>query len=197
MRMLEVIHFRCPSDVANTQPSSGGAVNYYPNKGTSLLWSDTGANGVIYRGSDNRIADITDGTSHTAAFSERLLTDGSNGISTPHRDVYLAGGDPTTQNQAVQMCNAVDANNLANQFPVFMGAPWIDGQHGYQHVNVPNARSCGFFPTKATMPPSSMHPGGVHMLLCDGSARFVSENVNLQTWRAIGTRAGGETVSDY
>jgi transposase len=36
---------------------------------------------VIYRGNSNRIADITDGTSHTAAFCQRLLTDGSNGIA--------------------------------------------------------------------------------------------------------------------
>ena len=103
---------------------------------------------------------------------------------------------PTTQDEAVQICNAVDVTNLANQFPLFMGAPWVNGQHVFQHVNVPNARSCGFFTIlRASMPPSSRHPGGVNLLLGDGSVRFVKSSVNLAAWRALGTRAGNEAVS--
>jgi hypothetical protein len=33
--------------------------------------------------------------------------------------------------------------------------------------------------------------------LCDGSVRFVSENVDLGTWRAIGSRNGKETVGEF
>jgi prepilin-type processing-associated H-X9-DG protein len=96
------------------------------------------------------------------------------------------------------MCAAVDITNLANQFPLFMGAPWMHGQHCYLHVNVPNTRSCGFFVAlRATMPPSSRHPGGVNMVLCDGSVRFVSQSINLATWRGIGSRAGGETLGEF
>ena len=84
------------------------------------------------------------------------------------------------------MCYSVDVSNLANQFPIFMGAPWINGQHCYLHVDVPNRRSCGFYPTKATMPASSRHEGGVHSLLVDGSVRFTSENIDVHLWRAVG-----------
>ncbi len=73
----------------------------------------------------------------------------------------------------------------------------MNGQHCYQHVSPPNRRSCGFYPSKATMPPSSRHTGGVHVMLCDGSVRFVSDNINLATWRAIGTRAGKEVIGEY
>jgi len=31
----------------------------------------------------------------------------------------------------------------------------------------------------------------------DGSVRFVSSSVSLVTWRALGTRAGGEVISDF
>jgi prepilin-type processing-associated H-X9-DG protein len=41
----------------------------------------------------------------------------------------------------------------------------------------------------------SYHPGGVNVLLMDGSARFVKSSINLPTWRALGTRAGGEAIS--
>jgi prepilin-type processing-associated H-X9-DG protein len=90
----------------------------------------------------------------------------------------------------------VDINNLANQFPLFMGAPWINGQHIFLHVSTPNTRSCGFFVAlRAVMPPSSRHPGGVNLLLGDGSVRFTKDTINLGVWRGLGTKAGGEIVS--
>jgi prepilin-type processing-associated H-X9-DG protein len=45
------------------------------------------------------------------------------------------------------------------------------------------------------VPPSSRHPGGVSVLMGDGSVRFVRTSVALATWRALGTRAGGEVIS--
>ncbi|MEO8272273.1 MAG: DUF1559 domain-containing protein, partial [Aureliella sp.] len=141
--------------------------------------------------------DITDGTSSTAAFSERIIGDGSNGLSSPQMDVYLSSSNPLTQDDAVQMCSAVDITDLANQFPQLMGAPWIDGKHGYQHISNPNAQSCGFQPAgKATMAATSRHTGGVTVVLCDGSVRFTAENIDQNVWRSVGTRKGGEVVSE-
>ncbi|MCA9054580.1 MAG: DUF1559 domain-containing protein, partial [Planctomycetaceae bacterium] len=196
-RLAEIDVLRCPSDFDNPQPQAGGAINYYGNKGSSILWQSNSADGLFYASSRVRFRDITDGTSSTAAFSERLLTDGNNGLVSPQSDVFLGTTDPMTQDEAVSMCQAVNINNLANQFPIFMGAPWINGQHCYLHVDVPNSRSCGFYPTKATMPCSSRHPGGAQTAMADGVVRFVSENVDRNVWRAVGTRDGGETVGKF
>ncbi len=38
----------------------------------------------------------------------------------------------------------------------------------------------------------SYHVGGAQFTLADGSARFISENIDLGVYRALGTRAGGE-----
>jgi hypothetical protein len=43
---------------------------------------------------------------------------------------------------------------------------------------------------------NSFHVGGVNLLMCDSSARFVGDGVNLQAWRALGTRDGDEVVAE-
>jgi len=40
----------------------------------------------------------------------------------------------------------------------------------------------------------SKHPGGVNVALADGTVRWITSSVNLNTWRAIGTRSGDESV---
>ena len=47
------------------------------------------------------------------------------------------------------------------------------------------------------VPPSSAHTGGVNVLLGDGSVRFVTDTIDLPTWRALGTRNGGEVLGDF
>ncbi|MDB5341209.1 MAG: hypothetical protein JWN70_6828 [Planctomycetaceae bacterium] len=43
----------------------------------------------------------------------------------------------------------------------------------------------------------SMHVGGAHQLLGDGSIRFVSSNIDTTMFRALGTRSGGEVIGDF
>ena len=42
---------------------------------------------------------------------------------------------------------------------------------------------------------NSAHPGGASFLLGDGSVRMVNNNIDLGVYRALMTRAGGESVS--
>ena len=205
-RTNQVKIFRCPSDVDNPLPARGAATNYMANKGNGILWQDnTGPNagmpapdGVFYYGSKTRFGDITDGLSNTAFYSERILGDGSNAIVSPVGDVFLSFATPGTPDEAAQDCNAIDISDLSYQFPFFMGAPWDHGQHSYLHATPPNTRSCGFLAVlRAVMPASSRHTGGVNVLLGDGSVHFVHDGVNLATWRALGSRNGGEVVGDF
>jgi hypothetical protein len=43
----------------------------------------------------------------------------------------------------------------------------------------------------------SQHTGGTHFTLADGSARFVSENIDQVVLRGLCTRAGGEVLGEY
>jgi hypothetical protein len=49
-------------------------------------------------------------------------------------------------------------------------------------------------PTYAAVTARSYHPGLVNALMLDSSVRTVDEAVNLQLWRSLGTRSGGEQV---
>src|SRR5690606_37314600 len=44
--------------------------------------------------------------------------------------------------------------------------------------------------------PYAFHPGGLHLLIGDGSARFISENINVETLWAMSSCAGGEVVGE-
>lgn len=43
----------------------------------------------------------------------------------------------------------------------------------------------------------SRHEGGVQMLMADGSVHFVSENINYDTWTALGGREDGVVVGEF
>ncbi len=43
----------------------------------------------------------------------------------------------------------------------------------------------------------SLHTGGGHFLMGDGTVRFVSENIDLQTYRNLATINGNETVGEF
>ncbi|MBX9583128.1 MAG: DUF1559 domain-containing protein [Gemmataceae bacterium] len=202
--------YLCPSDKENPSPALGGATNYHTNNGNTPVFvvarglnADTPPNGVFYTGSKNiRFASITDGSSNTALASERLLGDGNMGLISPREDTFNGPhgepGRPATADEAQAWCMEVDITNPASQFPIFMGAPWAHGQHSYQHVIRPNGRSCGWLPSlRASMTPSSRHPGGVNVLMGDGSVRFVRDGIDLATWRGMGSRDGGEVLGDF
>ena len=92
---------------------------------------------------------------------------------------------------------------------------WVDGkvhETGFTTVFTPNTRvlyssggadydvdfvtasESSMGDTYAAVTSRSYHPNGVNTLLMDGSVRFVNNGISQPTWRALGTRAGGEVI---
>ncbi len=205
-RNTELPAFRCPSDPTSLPASVGGRNNYYWNAGSGIVMYASGANGqpspngVIFHFARYRFADITDGLSNTSAMSEKMTGDGSNGISSPRTDTYRPGTYPNTPDEALVQCNAANVSDLSQQGYSNVGGPWLQQYHStnqYNHVLPPNGRSCMFPPGRIATTANSQHTGGIQTVLCDGSVRFVSDSVDLRTWRSLGSINGGELLGEF
>ena len=201
--------FLCPSDYGPTQYSNSGGIwaptNYMVNAGTG---ENTAAgvqqynlanpnDGLFWYTSSMPLAGITDGTSSTMLMAEAIRGNGSTASAAPtgsdQRKMMLSTGG------AAQVSDALCAGYTS--YAGRRGNAWIWGNGMNTTFNThyqPNqpvfdcvANGMGFL--KA----ASLHVGGAHVGLCDGSVRFVSENIDHHTWQALSTRNGAEVVGDF
>ena len=197
---MQIKPYTCPSDQKslNLGLSSGITYhNYVANHGNTTLSRQAtfgitstgmpnkfGGAPFIYVGSSNafpqvvRMAEVVDGLSNTLAFSE------------------------TVQGQQGDL----------------RGFAWWNGGAHFETNLSPNSsqpdvlESIGYCVTSARLNPPcfgptsanpeniaarSRHPNGVDASICDGSVRFISNGVFLDTWRGIGTISGGESLTEF
>ena len=168
-----------------------------------------------------RFADVADGLSNTIALAERVRGDSSK----QRTMTYQGEGDWfTTPNQCLarfdsstQQWNPPSTSDSPGP-RAWAGARWSDGGMGFTGLTTsapPNSLSCAWQAHDAQngmYPPSSNHAGGVNAAMGDGSVRFLRNNIDVGNqnargtgltgaspfgvFGALGTRSGGESVSD-
>jgi len=194
--------FLCPSD-AGVFSAAGN--NYRGNVGvgshmfTTAEHPDSG-NGLFMELNLTSAAFIPDGLSHTAAFSERVRGSGRAQAPLPSRDAFLLPVFTLTADDLIQGCQ-IAARSGGNAY-VTSGQWWFwTGRERtlYTHTQVPNGKvpDCitGAAMTAAGMATArSQHPGGVNVLMGDGSVRFAVDGISQAVWRGFGSRNGGELV---
>ncbi|MCY2994404.1 MAG: DUF1559 domain-containing protein [Planctomycetota bacterium] len=195
--------FLCPSDNERKIDDLYGPTNYLSCWGSGMppwtVHTASATDGVFYADSHTRFADLLDGTSNTAMSSESTLwPSGTAGTLTSQnmRDVMVSF---TTLPLDETKCST-----LGSSVQTSRNGRWADGwprYSGYDHYLAPNSPvpDCAVVsPMRALWKAArSRHPGGVNLLLCDGSLRFVSDSIDLQTWRALGSRNSGEAPATY
>jgi len=161
------------------------------------------------------LSDVRDGTSNTAAVSERLTGSENDTEFDERRDFWLSGVEdlfdgrgawPVGNSDLTSICDA--ARPQSGRFRSNFGWSWAFGRYDttcYNHVVTPNSShvSCSTRSVSevfrganhGVFRATSMHPGGVNQLLLDGSVRFISNDVSQNVYRALGTRDGAELLN--
>lgn len=222
----------CPSD-GLTAGQTLRAHNYVFNSGDSARnpRDEINTRGLFAFRRCYAIQDVTDGTSNTIAMSEAvrggawgnpLVT--ATGIDHRVINTIAMNADPINAPGACLAMVNGDFWVAGTQIKSHRGRQIWDGQTervGFNTILPPNGPSCSAGTNAnadandSALPPSSMHTGGVQVLMADGSVRFISENIDTgnlslpspiqnQTgrspygvWGALGTRNGGEVVGEF
>ena len=175
----------CPSDTpANNNWTCYALINYLANTGVGIVRKETVPThnvGVFYQQSKTRIRDITDGTSVTIGLSEIITVAGTDNDM---RGVWCYAEGPFYQHDWTPNTSIPDeirTDRCDNTDPA--------------------APCTGAYTNHATramrMAARSRHEGGVHSLLMDGAVRFISENINLQTWQNLGLYDDNNVVGEF
>lgn len=174
------------------------------------------------------VRDVTDGTSNTIAMSERIKGNWASGAPGTGWDTsgnVRANTGVAAMTTGISTSPAVCFTTVGNgrylpgiNTKAKFGTLWHDGQAervGFQTILPPNSPSCteddngNADSGNSVLSASSRHTGGVHVLFCDGSVKFVSDNINTGNlsaapttngpspygvWGALGSRAGEEAI---
>lgn len=194
---LPMLHLKCPTDNAfptYIQPTVN--ITYYRSNYFGI-WHGFQTSDVLdvsygrstvakaFFGANipHKIADITDGTSNSAALAEGLAgmadTDARGFVWGDQAAFQFLFAELAPNSKLPDRCpNAAQGcRSVPNNDPF---RPWASAATGTE-----------------TCAARSMHGNGVNILLADGSVRFVSDSIALATWRAVLSINGGETLGDF
>jgi prepilin-type N-terminal cleavage/methylation domain-containing protein/prepilin-type processing-associated H-X9-DG protein len=181
-----VAQYNCPSDIGNEQ--DGGTTyertrgNYVINWGNATYDTDpplTGNAPFYHIAGQHRVpgtvtmGHISDGSSNTLMLSEYLMA-WSEQDNDWRGDIH--NDDGVFRFHTLNTPNSSVPDNVS----------WA----------IPNGDK--LMPVTTTTPEQnaarSRHSGGVNTCFCDGSVRFITNDIALTTWSAMGTMDGGEDV---
>lgn len=207
-RGLAIPAFLCPSSPLDPNDTSvinnqqRGQVHHYVgvsgalgvpsggNRGTDYGGVVRG-NGILGVNRISRIRDVTDGTSNTIIVAEQSAMVNIDGVDRNVTSNYYGGWSGYSGRRA----------NDRNVSRLHWGAGTTCIRYPINHGNgrrvsrgsIPGADRTWDFNTII----NSYHPGGIHIGLSDGSVRFVSENINFNTLRRLGSMNDGQVLGEF
>jgi prepilin-type N-terminal cleavage/methylation domain-containing protein/prepilin-type processing-associated H-X9-DG protein len=214
-----VATYVCPAEVndrgSGTDATYGNrhwTINYAMNEGTWAVLTNKAAGMTVGDGAfapnrGCRPGDYLDGMSNTVGVAEvkgytpRVSAGGPSGVAVPAPaspgaigsgfGFTLGAFDPSRHTHAEWVDGKVHETGFTTTFP----PNTVVSFSGYD-VDFISATESNAADTYAAVTSRSYHATGVNAVFMDGSVRFVSSSMSLPTWRALGTRAGGEVVNE-
>lgn len=219
---LKIPGYSCPSDPGSDRARTftDGRPTLFPttygfNYGTWFVYdpaTGVGGDGAFFPNSKHTLAAMSDGTSNTLMVGEvRAWIN------------YRRNAGPPSTGVPQTIADAEAAVASGTQFKGTGYTEWPDGRVHHEGITTampPNAKvactdgtttyeECDYnswqegkngvngSPSYAIITSRSYHTGIVQVTLMDGSARSISENIDLTLWRSLGTRAGGEVLGEF
>ena len=153
----------------------------YPNRGSrdcSYGW--TSNSGMLAKNECFSLKDATDGTSNTLLVAEQSGLVGDRNITANYYGGWYGTRHPRTMDQ--NPCGDLwGAGTTAVRYAPNLDIILTGASQMYHNNTILN----------------SEHPGGILVLLTDGSGRFVSDSILLNTLKKLACRYDGEPVGQY
>lgn len=148
-------------------------------------------------GKPTRTRDITDGASNSLALFEYLTGKQQDDI----RGGFYTNRSGSQFFYVAQTPNSAAPDRLLN-YPSFCpadgGGPGGSSSFNVPQLNLPCISDGGASSGDNNFAGArSRHPGGVNVVLCDGSVRFVPDSIDITTWQNLGWIADGQSVGAY
>jgi prepilin-type N-terminal cleavage/methylation domain-containing protein/prepilin-type processing-associated H-X9-DG protein len=213
--------YLCPNEQYDMVRTNGGLPYVYPhtygfNFGTWFVYdprTGAGGDGVFFPNARLKATHIPDGLSNTLcaaevkAFTSYVRNTADPGPLPPATPDAIpplcAGGqhklgpvknDNTGHTEWPD--GRVHHSGFTTVFPPNTAVPYtFQGQTYDIDYNSRQEGNSATAPTYAAITPRSYHSGGVvNVAMMDGSVRSVTKGISAATWRALGTRNGGEVI---
>jgi prepilin-type processing-associated H-X9-DG protein len=199
--------------------ASVGTTMYWSQLGTTYSNSVPSVNmpstGLFTLQASYGLQHCTDGSSNTIAFGEAAVGSQTSTIGQKYVGVvnvtalvpyetYDASQNLANTKAAIQACQTAWQTGTGGTADTQRGDNWSHGSMAIELFNTivpPNYASFSYCSSIGSGGRSdlsvadSYHPGGVNVTMADGSVRFVKNSINISTWMALGTKAGGEVIS--
>ncbi len=209
-----VSSFVCPSEIYTQLTPNGNlnyaGTNYGASAGTWFIWdpvSKSTGDGAFTVNFGTRISQFTDGLSGTLGLAEMktaiaVLRNGGNpstlgapAPSTPAQILALGGTFVPGVCHTEWVNGIILHTGMTTVLTPNTQVPYTSGGQNYD-VNFTSSILGVTFTqmTYVSFGSRSYHPGGVNVLLMDGSARFIKSSIAQNVWRGLGTRGGGEVL---
>jgi prepilin-type N-terminal cleavage/methylation domain-containing protein len=198
-----VASMMCPSDPSTPAFGGGGTDNgFQASYGVcagsrvnadglpeSVVTSATG--GLFSTNSDSKFRDMKDGSTNCLMASETVIR-GTTGASWGALGGYWGGAPHGSYGFSAALPPNTDIPDYVYscKSKTFPNSPCASGNDGDSVIGLsPGSRRWNSA--------RSQHTGGVQVLMGDGAVRFVSDNIDLTTWRALATVSGGEVIGEF
>ncbi len=183
--------YKCPSD-SDQLYSVYSKHNYLANYGNTSYLQQATLNGQTFGGAPfvynasatvaiaKKFKDVTDGLSNTLLVAEGIQGAPDAGSADLRGLTWYSTASAFTAHRTPNT-NLPDGMSEACR-------------------NLPERNQPCIAPTTANpamLASRSRHTGGVQLTLSDGSSRFVSDNIDLATWRALSTTQGSEIAGEF